>query len=57
MAINDETTVRKVLSLSHELWAKIEDYRFEQRVKTESEALRRLIESGLANTKVSKKSR
>jgi hypothetical protein len=57
MAINEDTTVRKVLSLSRDLWQRIEDYRFEQRVKTESEALRRLIEGGLTKVKNSKKSR
>jgi hypothetical protein len=28
-------------------WQAIEDYRFEKRIKTESEALRKLIEAGL----------
>jgi hypothetical protein len=40
-------TVRKIFSLPDTLWAKIEDYRFEHRVKTESEAIRMLVEAGL----------
>ena len=47
MPINADTTVRKMLSMPRDLWQAIEDYRFEQRIKTESEAIRRLIELGL----------
>ena len=38
---------RKIVSLPPEMEAAIEDYRFENRFKTESEAIRRLIELGL----------
>jgi hypothetical protein len=47
MPVNADTTVRKMLSIPRELWQAIEDYRFERRIKTESEALRKLIEAGL----------
>lgn len=50
MAVNPETTTRKLVSLSHKLVAEIEDFRFANRIKTESEAIRRLIESGLRST-------
>lgn len=56
MPVNPETTVRKLISLPRELMARIEDYRFSQRVKSEAEAMRRLIEAGLeANKKSTKK--
>lgn len=38
---------RKSVSLPADLWKKVEDYRFNNRVPTESEAIRRLIELGL----------
>ncbi len=38
---------RKIVSLTPELQKAVEDFRFEQRIKTESDALRRLIELGL----------
>jgi hypothetical protein len=41
--------VRKLVSLPHVLLAAIEDYRFKSRTKTESEAIRRLLEFGLAS--------
>lgn len=47
MAVNPETTTRKLVSLPHEMVQAIDDYRFQQRIKTESEAIRRLIELGL----------
>jgi metal-responsive CopG/Arc/MetJ family transcriptional regulator len=51
MAINPVTNVRKLVSLPRELVAAIEEYRFTNRVKTESEAIRRLIEAGLTSQK------
>lgn len=39
--------VRKLVTLSDELWAEIEDFRFANRVKTESDALRELLRRGL----------
>ena len=47
MAVNPETTVRKLVSIPREVWEKIEDYRFDNRIRTESQAIRRLIELGL----------
>ena len=38
---------RKIVSLPAELAQAIEDYRFNHRMKTEAEAIRRLIELGL----------
>ncbi|WP_451993609.1 hypothetical protein [Azospirillum argentinense] len=48
MAHNPETTVRKIFTLPKDLWARVDDYRFENRLPTESEAMRRLIELGLS---------
>lgn len=48
MAVNPETTVRKLITLSRDLAKRVEDFRFSQRLKTEAEAFRQLIESGLA---------
>jgi hypothetical protein len=47
MPVNPETTVRKLVSLPRQMVQAIEDYRFANRVTTESEAIRRLIEAGL----------
>jgi metal-responsive CopG/Arc/MetJ family transcriptional regulator len=47
MVVNPNRLARKLVSLPHELLAAIEDYRFANRIKTESEAIRRLIELGL----------
>ncbi len=38
---------RKIVSLPAALARAIEDYRFEERIGTEAEAIRRLIEAGL----------
>ncbi|WP_085557949.1 hypothetical protein [Azospirillum agricola] len=51
MAINPETTVRKIVSIPRELWDGISDYRFDQRMNTEAEAIRRLLQLGLAAQK------
>lgn len=47
MAINPETTIRKLVSLPRDLVREIEDFRFAERIGTESEAIRRLIRVGL----------
>jgi len=39
--------VRKMMSLSPKLAKAVSDYRFEHRIKTESEAIRHLIDAGL----------
>jgi hypothetical protein len=38
---------RKMVSLPAELAARVEDYRFDHRLKTEADAIRRLIQLGL----------
>jgi hypothetical protein len=43
---------RKIVSLPAELAQAIEDYRFANRMKTEAEAIRRLIELGLGKAPV-----
>ena len=48
MVVNPANLIRKLVSLPPDLLARIEDFRFENRVKTESEAIRILIERGLA---------
>lgn len=48
MAHNPETTVRKIFTLPRDLWERTEDYRFSMRLKTEAEAIRRLMELGLS---------
>ncbi len=55
MVVNPETTVRKLVSLPRAMAQAIEDFRFQQRIKTESEAIRRLIEAGLKSVKRSAK--
>jgi metal-responsive CopG/Arc/MetJ family transcriptional regulator len=47
MAVNPETTTRKLVSLPHDLVTKIQDFRFDNRIASESEAIRRLIILGL----------
>lgn len=51
MPVNPETTVRKLISLPKALAASIDDFRFRERIKTESETIRRLIELGLETAK------
>ena len=55
MAVNPDTMTRKLVSLPHTLLREIDDYRFANRVKTESEAIRRLIEAGLKADPTGKK--
>lgn len=45
----DETNkvVRKTVSLPGDLWQRVDDFQFQNRIKRESEAIRRLIEAGL----------
>jgi hypothetical protein len=42
-----ENPIRRMVSVSVETARAIAEYRFEQRLPTESEAIRRLIEAGL----------
>jgi metal-responsive CopG/Arc/MetJ family transcriptional regulator len=47
MAVNPETTTRKLVSLPHDLVKRIQDFRYENRIPSESEAIRLLIIRGL----------
>jgi hypothetical protein len=46
--------IRKLVTLPLDLWREIEEYRWERRLKTESEALRMLLTAGIAASKASK---
>lgn len=48
MAINPETTVRKLVSFPHETISEIQDFRFAKRISSEAETIRRLVALGLA---------
>lgn len=39
--------VRKLATFDADVWQQIEDYRFTNRIKTETEVLRQLVEIGL----------
>jgi hypothetical protein len=39
--------VKKLLAMSQALWDRIEEYRWANRLHSESEAMRKLIEAGL----------
>ncbi len=47
MAVNPDTTVRKLVSIPRDLLREIEDFTFAVRAKTESEAIRMLLRAGL----------
>ena len=47
MAEHPERTSRKTIALSGRLWDAIGEFRHTQRMKTEIEAIRRLLEMGL----------
>mgnify|MGYP003365714551 FL=1 len=51
MARPSTAPVRKQVNLPAELAKAVEDYRFSNRLSTESEAIRRLIEAGLKAAK------
>lgn len=44
----DEHVVRKALVVSESLWAQIDEFRFQQRLRTDQDVLRRLLEIGLS---------
>ena len=54
MAVKDDK-VRKLVTIPEELWKEIEDFRFANRLKTESEAMRRLLQSGIDKERKGKK--
>lgn len=47
MAINEDKNTQVLLTISKELLEKVEDYQFENRIPSRSEAIRDLIEKGL----------
>jgi metal-responsive CopG/Arc/MetJ family transcriptional regulator len=47
MVVNPASMVRKLVSLPHDLVTAIDDFRFKNRIKTESETIRQLLEAGL----------
>jgi metal-responsive CopG/Arc/MetJ family transcriptional regulator len=53
MSVNPETTTRKLVSLPKAMVQEIKNFRFDHRIDTESEAIRRLIEAGLRASDVS----
>lgn len=44
---DDELSERVIMPITRAMLARIEDYRFDRRIPSRSEALRRLIEAGL----------
>jgi hypothetical protein len=47
MSEKSDPVVRKTVSLPSSVWKQIEDFQFANRIKRETEAIRRLIEIGL----------
>ena len=47
MAINDIKKTRIVVNFENETVKKIEDYQFENRIKSRNEAIRQLVDRGL----------
>lgn len=54
MDAKSDPLVRKTVSLPTSMWKEIEDFQFANRVKRDSEAIRRLIEAGLKAAKSGK---
>jgi metal-responsive CopG/Arc/MetJ family transcriptional regulator len=51
MAERPENTSRKSVTLPDRLWDAIDEYRHAERIKTEVEAIRQLVEAGLVAKK------
>lgn len=47
MVVNTDVGARKIVTLPHSLIAAIRKFRFSNEIRTESEAIRQLIEAGL----------
>lgn len=47
MAIDKEVNTKVLITISHDLIKRVEDYQFENRIKNRSEAIRDLIQKGL----------
>ena len=54
MAVNRETTVRKIISMPRALEAQVRAFRHRHEISTEAEAIRRLVEIGLSGDSGSK---
>jgi len=52
MAVNPDTTIRKVISFPKDLWRQIATFRVKRRIGTEAETIRRLVVRGLAYDKL-----
>lgn len=55
MVKDSELPVRKMVSLTAEQAKSVDDYRFNNRIKSEAEALRRIIDAGLKALKGKRK--
>jgi hypothetical protein len=51
MQASTDPAVRKTVSLPASVWKQVEDFQFSHRIKRETEAMRRLIQLGLAAAK------
>ncbi|BCI68075.1 hypothetical protein AAJCM20276_26990 [Acetobacter aceti] len=51
MAINKETTTQKLIAMPKSLAEKVSEYRYDNRLPSEAEAIRRLIQIGLEASK------
>jgi hypothetical protein len=49
-----DPVIRKTVSLPASAWSQVEDFQFSNRIKRETEAIRRLIELGLEAAKAEK---
>jgi hypothetical protein len=54
MSGTNDSIVRKTVSLPSSTWKQIEDFQFANRIKRETEAIRRLIDLGLEAAKTQK---
>lgn len=49
MAIDKEKNTQILVTLNKDMLAKIEDFQFDNRIKSRTEAIRQLIEKGLSS--------
>jgi len=54
MLVNPDRMTRKLISIPNEMLRAIDDFRFQRRIRTESEAIRQLLERGLGKAKRSR---
>lgn len=48
-SIQDDPPVRKTVTLPASMWRRVASYRFSNEISTEVEAVRRIVEAGLAD--------